>query len=221
MPTKLLSGRSGRPRRFDLDTALSLGQAMFHEHGYDAVGLAALTDRLAIRAPSFYAAFGSKAGFFERVLDRYVASVLPLEAILRPGRPADEAVTALLEEAARTYAKHPDARGCLVLEAARAGGSVEAAALARRVAERNREKVLRFVAATHPATADRVRDAVASTMSGLSANAREGWSEERLLAIARTAMIGIRDLLGQTGSDHSCGPGGAAPSGVQGQSPWP
>jgi len=51
------------------------------------VGLAALTDALGIRPPSFYMAFGSKAGFFERILDRYARSVLALEDILVPGRP--------------------------------------------------------------------------------------------------------------------------------------
>ena len=54
----------GRPRGFDPETALAVGQRMFHAHGYEGVGLAALTDALGIKPPSFYMAFGSKAGFF-------------------------------------------------------------------------------------------------------------------------------------------------------------
>jgi len=42
-------------------------------------------------------AFGSKAGFFERILNRYARSVLALEDILVPGRPPHEALTDLLE----------------------------------------------------------------------------------------------------------------------------
>ena len=130
METKKIGRPQGRPRRFDVEAALALGQAMFHERGYDAVGLAALTERLDIRPPSFYAAFGSKAGFFERVLERYTAAVLPLEAILRPGRPPAEAMTELLESAARSYAADPATRGCLVLETSRSCADEESTALA-------------------------------------------------------------------------------------------
>jgi len=168
---------------------------MFHERGYDAVGIAELTAQLDIRPPSFYAAFGSKAGFFERVLTRYAETTLPLGEILCPARPAMEALTALLEEAAQTYARDPRARGCLVLEAARAAGAEEATALARRVNQRRREELRDYVHARHPDTADLVCDVMASTMSGLSACAREGWSEQRLLQVARTAAAGIGVLL--------------------------
>ncbi len=173
---------------------------MFHERGYDAVGLAALTERLDIRPPSFYAAFGSKAGFFERVLERYTTTVLPLETILRPGRPPAEAMTELLESAARSYAANPGARGCLVLETSRSCADEESAALARRTADRKRGEVRDFVAATHPAVADAVRDVVANTMAGLSFSAREGWSVERLVAVAHIAANGVRTLLEEGGN---------------------
>jgi len=168
---------------------------MFHERGYGAVGLAELTAQLDIRPPSFYAAFGSKAGFFERILTRYAETVLPLALILRPGRPVKEALNDLLEEAARTYTRNPKALGCLVLEASRATGAEEAAELARRVDQRRREDLRAFVHADHPDVADQVCDVMASTMSGLSACAREGWSEQRLLQVARTAAAGIGVLL--------------------------
>ncbi len=168
---------------------------MFHEHGYDMVGLTALTEAIEIKPPSFYAAFGSKARFFERVLDRYAASVLRLDVILRPGRPVAEALAELLAGAAQTYSADPRARGCLVLEAARSSVDAESAALARQTAQRRRDQIRGFVAQTHSATADAVTDMVAHALSGLSASAREGWNEERLTAVARTVMIGIRSLL--------------------------
>lgn len=192
----IVSGRGpGRPRLFDVETALALGQAMFHEHGYAGVGLASLTDRLAIRPPSFYAAFGSKAGYFKRILDRYVATVLPLNEVLLPGRPPAEALADLLERAARTYAADPRARGCLVLEAARSCPDTESAVLARRTTERKRAELRAFVAASHPSIADQATDVVTSTLSGLSACAREGWGVDRLIPVARTAATGLRALL--------------------------
>jgi TetR/AcrR family transcriptional repressor for divergent bdcA len=192
--TKLLSG-PGRPRGFDIEMALDVGQRMFHAHGYEAVGLSALTDALGIKPPSFYKAFGSKAEFFARILDRYSRSVLALEDILVPGRAPKVALADLLERAARTYAQDPELRGCLVLEAARGCDDEESAILARRAAERRRNQIRAFVALSKPVAADVVTDYVASTMSGLSASAREGMSESRLVAIARAAAGGVKALL--------------------------
>lgn len=196
MVTNLKSNR-GRPRGFDPESALAVGQRMFHAHGFDAVGLAAITDELGIKPPSFYKAFGSKAGFFEQILARYARSVLALEEVLRPGRPPEEALPALLEMAARTYCRDPKALGCLVLEAARGHEDSESVVLARRVAEQRRSMMRAFVAATRPDVADVVTDVLSSTMSGLSASAREGVNEARLLAIARAASVGLKALLAQ------------------------
>ncbi len=193
MEAKLKMGR-GRPRGFDPEAALAVGQRMFHAHGYEAVGLAALTEALGIKPPSFYMAFGSKAGFFERILHRYAGSVLALEDILIPGHPPEEALADLLVRAARTYAKDPERRGCLVLEAAR-GCDSESAILARRVAENRRMQIRNFIAASNPEAADFVTDFVSSTMSGLSASAREGMGEERLVAVARAATAALRPVL--------------------------
>ena len=193
MTAKLIS--RGRPRGFDIDTALDTGQRLFHARGYDAVGLAALTDALAIKPTSFYRTFGSKAGYFARILERYSKSVLALEEVLRPGRPPERALADLLLRAARTYARDPQLRGCLMLEAARGREDDESAVLARRSAQRKRSHIRVYVALSNPDAADDVTDYVASTMSGLSASAREGMSEDRLVAVARAATAALPILL--------------------------
>ena len=185
----------GRPRQFDSEAAIAVGQRLFHEHGYDAVGLAALTDALGIKPPSFYAAYGSKAGFFARVLDRYASSVLTLEDLLRPGRDPAEALTDLLMQAARTYSADPQRRGCLVLEAVRGNDDAENVLLAREVAEERRAQIRSFVSVTHPGPAAAVTDFVASTMSGLSASAREGMDQPRLLQVAQAAAMALPLLI--------------------------
>jgi TetR/AcrR family transcriptional repressor for divergent bdcA len=192
-----ISAKRGRPRGFDTEAALEIGQRMFHAHGYDAVGLAALTDALGIKPPSFYKAFGSKAEFFSRVLDRYLVSpaAVALDGILCEGRSPRNALAEFLERAAQTYARDPELRGCLVLEAARAGGDDEAAALARRLAAQRRDEIRAFVAHSHPDVADAVTDYVACTMSGLSASAREGMTEARLVTVAKAAAAGLEALL--------------------------
>ncbi|BCQ52336.1 TetR/AcrR family transcriptional regulator [Burkholderia gladioli] len=180
---------------FDPDTALAVGQRLFHMTGYDAVGLSALTAALGITPPSFYAAFGSKAKFFEHVLERYASTELPLAGILQPHRSPTEALVDLLELAAHRYAHDPQCTGCLVLEAARGHAQSESALLARRIAERRRAEIRAFVARTHPRRADAVTDYVSTVMSGLSGMAREGMPEARLVKVARATGAGLAALL--------------------------
>jgi TetR/AcrR family transcriptional repressor for divergent bdcA len=105
----------GRPRRFNPDDAIATAQQLFHVKGYDALSVADLTKALGINPPSFYAAFGSKAGLYARVLDRYAAAgAIPLAHVFHTGRPLAASLAALLEEAARHYAADPDATGCIV-----------------------------------------------------------------------------------------------------------
>lgn len=185
----------GRPRRFDPDQAVATAQRLFHARGYDAVSVADLTAALGINPPSFYAAFGSKAGLYARILARYGADgALPLAEILRPGRPVAEALGALLEEAARRYAAEPSAAGCLVIEGARCQDA-EARQAARAVAADAEDALRRFVAATHPDQAGRLADYVIAVMTGLSALAREGHGPDRLLATARLAGLALERAL--------------------------
>ena len=107
----------GRPRQFDTEEAIAVAQGLFHARGYDRVGVEEISMLLGIRPPSFYAAFGSKMGLYQRVLERYGSTdAIPLSQLLRPDAPVAECLAAVLEEAARRYAAHPAATGCLVLE---------------------------------------------------------------------------------------------------------
>jgi TetR/AcrR family transcriptional repressor for divergent bdcA len=185
----------GRPRRFDPEAAIAIAQRLFHIRGYDAVSVADLTEALGINPPSFYAAFGSKAGLYARTLGRYTAAEgIPLEEILRPGRPVAEALAAVLEEAARRYAADPTAAGCLVIEGTRCN-ALEAREAARALSSAAEDKIRCFVAATHPDAAERLADYVVSLMTGLSGMAREGRGLDRLLATARLASLAIVQAL--------------------------
>lgn len=185
----------GRPRRFDPDAAVATAQQLFHARGYDAVSVADVTDALGINPPSFYAAFGSKAGLYARVLDHWTATeAIPLADILRPDIPVADALAALLEEAARRYASDPAAGGCLVLEGTRCND--EGAREAARALNQGAEAFIRdYVAARHPGAAGDVADFVSTTMWGLSAKARSGHDLPRLLATARLAGRALAQAL--------------------------
>ena len=185
----------GRPRRFDPEEAVARAQRLFHERGYDAVGVADLTQALGISPPSFYAAFGSKVGLYARTLSRYTATTgVPLDDILVAGRPVMAALKALLQEAARRYAADQEATGCLLIEGTRClDPDARNAALSFTVAAQ--DTIHRFVAASHLEEAQRLTDYVVTVMVGLSTMARAGHSLERLLQTAYLAGISIEQGL--------------------------
>lgn len=193
MPTKIAKVR-GRPRRFDPEEAVATAQQLFHAHGYDAVSVADVTEALGINPPSFYSAFGNKAGLYTRVLDRWATTgAIPLKEILRPDRPVAEALGEVLEEAARRYAADP-ATGCLVVEGTRSNDpEAREAALACNIAAEN--EIRDYIAARHQKAADLLTDYVSTTMSGLSAKARNGNDRVRLVATARIASLVIEQTL--------------------------
>lgn len=193
--TTNISAARGRPRRFNPEEAVVTAQRLFHEKGYDAVSVADLTKALGINPPSFYAAFGSKAGLYARILDRYAQTgAIPLMRIFGPDRPLAEALAEVLEEAARHYAADPCATGCMVLEGTRSHDpEARDAACGYHVATQN--LIREHIAARYPQEADHLADFVATTMAGLSASARHGQSLERLLSTARLAGLALAQAL--------------------------
>ncbi|PWW03794.1 TetR family transcriptional regulator [Hoeflea marina] len=193
-PTKTSRPR-GRPRGFDPDAAIATAQHLFHARGFDRVSVSDVTDAIGINPPSFYAAFGSKAGLYAQILDRYQHNgALDLDAHLRPDRPVGQALAGLLEEAARQYVADPVATGCLVVEGTRSADDEarEAACVFQRQAL---EAIHGYIAARHPGEAQALTDFVGITMTGLSAVARRGQGLDRLLSTARLAGLAIAQVL--------------------------
>ena len=184
----------GRPRGFALDDAIEAGQHLFHEHGYENVSVAALTEAIGITPPSFYTAFGSKGAFFRDALQRYSTTVVPLHRFLILGQSPRTALSDMLTAAARAYSAHPQRRGCLILEHAKAGAT-EWGMAATHIAGENRSRVQAFLEASDIPAPARVADYVATTMLGLSSAAREGWGEARLIAVAELAVGGLKQLV--------------------------
>lgn len=191
MNAKEIKKTRGRPRAFDPEAAVEVAQRLFHARGYDAVSVADITEALGINPPSFYAAFGSKAGLYGRILDRFaIHGAVPLSTLLDESRPTVDCLAAVLEEAARLYATDPDAAGCMVIEGARCrDNDARQAATSFLVAAQ--QAIHRFVASRHPGDADRLTDYVTTVMTGLSASARNGHDRDRLLASARMASAGL------------------------------
>lgn len=74
----------GRPREFDIDTAIETATELFWRKGYEGTSLSDLTGAMRITAPSFYFAFGNKEKLFRVVIEQYYEKQLELlESALR------------------------------------------------------------------------------------------------------------------------------------------
>lgn len=187
----------GQPSRrtFDREAGVVIAKDLFHERGYDAVGVAELTRALSINPPSLYAAYGSKAGLFERCLAIYVEEAnLPADRILTPDRPLSKAINDLLLRAVRLYTKSKTKRGCMVAEGMRADDP-QARQLANEYSDAAASFIESYIKRSQPHQARELADYVVTTLQGLSASARAGRSRARLLNVAKLASQSFETFL--------------------------
>ena len=74
----------GRPREFDVETALELATALFWRKGYEGTSLSDLTETLGITRSSFYNAFGTREDLFREALADYLALLPKLPEAGKP-----------------------------------------------------------------------------------------------------------------------------------------
>lgn len=191
MVTKKISGR-GRPRQFDVDEAIAAAQCLFHQRGYDGVGVAELSSTIGITAPSLYSAFGSKRQLFERVLQRYVTNDGQwLREAIQSGETVDAAIATLFLRAADAYSAHAVQKGCLVLEGTRNCTDAGACALNSKYQQATRELLKSRIAEDYAGRADILTNYAFVVLKGLSAAAKDGASHLELVDVAHLAANGF------------------------------
>jgi TetR/AcrR family transcriptional repressor for divergent bdcA len=142
-----------------MDAAIDAAMKLFHARGYDAVGVAELGEALGITPPSFYAAFGSKAGLLERALKRYGESDANIFAGAHAeGGSVAEVIERTLAPAARLYPEHDGVAGCLVLDGTRDSADPEACTLTAAARQHSRAAIRNFIATEYPDKADELAD---------------------------------------------------------------
>jgi TetR/AcrR family transcriptional regulator, transcriptional repressor for nem operon len=122
----------GRPREFDIDTALDRAIRVFREHGYNATSIGDLIGAMGLASGSIYKAFKDKRAVFLAAFERYMSlrneQLRQVADTAKCGRERLIDVLAFYVESSRGIEGR---RGCLVV-----GSAVELAIADREIAAR-------------------------------------------------------------------------------------
>lgn len=201
MKRKRSSGQMGRPRSFDIDSALDRVLLVFWRKGFEGASLSDLTKAAGVNRPSLYAAFGDKQAVFRKALDRYLSgpAAYVQEALKEPT--ARAVVERLLRGAADLNTAPRNPGGCLTVQGAlacgEAAGSIRQELIACRaageVALRRRLQCAKsegdLPANVNPAELARY---VATIIYGMAVQAAGGASRDKL---QRVIDMALRTLL--------------------------
>lgn len=196
----------GRPRGFDREAALRAAVELFWERGYEGTSLTDLTSAMGIRAPSLYAAFGSKEDLFREAVALYQSEQdAPVSQAERDHPTAKDAIEAVLRRAAVAYSNPNSPRGCMVVLAAlNCTPEHESVREFLSGCRLNSEGVLRRRLDQGVADGDVPAETKTSTvaafyltvMHGMSIQARDGFSRETLDAVTDSALLAWDGLMG-------------------------
>jgi AcrR family transcriptional regulator len=187
----------GRPRAFDIDTALDRALQVFWRKGYEGTSLSELTKAMGINRPSLYAAFGNKEALFRKALDRYAEGPAAYTRTALDEPTARAVVERLLRGVIEllTNPRHPP--GCLAVQGALACGdaadSIRRELISRRVAGEAalRQRFERAITdGDLPSGADPADLAryVVTITQGMAVQAAGGASREELRRVVEMAL---------------------------------
>jgi AcrR family transcriptional regulator len=187
-----------RPRVFEEAEVLDRAMDVFWRHGYEGASMAELTKAMGLNSPSIYAAFGSKRGLFDAVLNRYRERRAAHRAYLLAGASAREVAERLLFGAIEWLVDPNEPRGCLLIQAGMSTGvnneEIPRAIINQRSKTRDllTERLMRaqedgdLPASADPAALTRY---LLMVFNGLALQAAEGMSEAELRESAERALL--------------------------------
>lgn len=193
-------GARGRPRTFDIDSALDRALEVFWKHGFQSASMHELTAAMGLSKPSLYAAFGDKEALYLKTLKRYVALLLERHAVLLEAQgDGRQAVENFLRSMAAMLADPRMPGGCFIVNGtADCGGSTIPASveMALREAFQGSEAMLlrRLQRAADDGDLPRQLQAQAlaamfwSVIAGMAVLAKSGAGLDKLETVIETAM---------------------------------
>jgi AcrR family transcriptional regulator len=189
----------GRPRGFDRDTALLAAMRTFWAQGYEGTSIQDLVNAMGVNKPSLYSTFGCKEEVFREAVELYDRlEGRATSRSLAEAATAREAVQTMLLSNARAYTSAEGPRGCMVVLSSLLGApeneNVRAFLAQNRLDGETalRERLARGVAEgdlAPSADLDRLAAFYTTVLEGLSIQARDGASKEKLNMIVEAAML--------------------------------
>lgn len=188
-----------RPRDFEEAEVLDRAMEVFWRHGYDGASMAELTKAMGLNSPSIYAAFGSKRGLFDAVLNRYRERRATHREYLLAATTAREVAERMLFGAIEWLVDPNEPRGCLLIQAGTSTGVNNEDVPGAIIEQRSRTRDLLTKRLTRaqeegdlPSSADPAALAkyLLMVFNGLALQAAEGMSEVELRESAERALMG-------------------------------
>lgn len=193
---------AGRPREFDRDAALRRARDLFWERGYEGVSMSDLVQELGIASARIYAAFGSKENLFREAVELYEQGEGGFADRAFAEEPtAIAAIERIFREGIELYTRKGGPRGCMVVSAATNCAS-ENGRIRAWLEEHRRHRTASIIKRLKKAVQEgelsndidpqQTGDLCAALLHGISVQARDGVSRERLLSIIPSVTLLLR-----------------------------
>jgi AcrR family transcriptional regulator len=188
-----------RPRVFEEAEVLDRAMEVFWHRGYEGASMAELTKAMGLNSPSIYAAFGSKRGLFDAVLNRYRERRAAHREYLLAGATAREVAERLLFGATEWLVDPNEPLGCLLIQVGMSTGVNNEDVPRAIINQRSRTRDLLIKRLMHaqedgdlPPSADPAALAryLLMVFNGLALQAAEGMSKAELRESAERALMG-------------------------------
>lgn len=188
---------AGRPKSFDVDTALDAFVDVFWTKGYQGTSVDDLQSAVGIKRGSFYAAFGCKDDVFASVLEKYwmEATETGLKLLDQGGAPRP-AIAEFIRHVGDFMAQNTP-RGCLLLSSAsdRSMAATTDTTLICTKMQQLEDRLIKALQRGDPAVAEDDAQSLAAfvltVILGLNAMARTGCSKDTIQASADYAARSV------------------------------
>ncbi|ANQ42763.1 TetR family transcriptional regulator [Gluconobacter oxydans] len=189
---------AGRPREFDRMNALKKARDLFWRQGFESTSMSELVTMLGLASARIYAAFGSKEDLFrEAVLDYEAHEGSFATHALEEERSIFAAMERILQQAITLYTKPDGPKGCMVVASA-TNCSAANSSIAEWLAQHRKARTASLIERLRRAQQEgelgadcdpeALGDFFATFLHGLSVQARDGISTQRLQDAAQSAL---------------------------------